>query len=224
MKLLGTMLMLACAAAIPALAQDPVEVSPEHYKVEIDNNYVRVLRGTRGGYEKAPMHSHPDYVAVYLTSVDQKITMPDGKVTEVHRKAGEVSFSKAVTHAEENISDKPLEVLVVELKPGAAPSSAEWTGLDPVKVDPKHHKVEFENERIRVIRSVREPGAKIPMHEHRHYVTIALTDVNSKTTLADGMTAGNRRKAGEAAWREAVKHSVENVGDARMEEIQIEFK
>jgi quercetin dioxygenase-like cupin family protein len=224
MKTIGWLLSLVGMAALPLLAQDPVKVSPEHYKVQIDNEYVRVVRATRGPGEKAPMHEHPDYVAVYLTNVDQKITSPDGKVQEVHRKKNEVSFSKALKHAEENIADAPLEVLVVELKPGPVPSTSPWGGVDPLKVDPQHHKLEFENDRIRVIRSVREPGAKIPMHEHRKYVTIALTDVNSKQTMPDGTTAMNRRKAGEVAWREPVKHAVENVGNDRMEEIQIEFK
>lgn len=225
MKRLAFAAALVCLTAWLAAAQDPVKVSPEHYKVEIDNPYVRVLRATRGPYEKAPMHEHPDYIAVYLKPMHQKITLANGTVQEPVRKAGEVSFSKAVRHEEENLADQPLGVLVVELKPGApAPGNSRSEEFDPVKIDPAHHKVEFENDRVRVIRSVREPHAKIPMHEHLHYVTIALTDVKSKTTRPDGTTAINQRKAGDVAWRDPVKHAVENLGDERMEEIQIEFK
>ncbi len=219
-------LMVLGLIAATVSAQDPVKVSPEHYKVEIDNELVRVLRATRGPHEKAPMHEHPDeYLAIYLKDLHQKITLADGTVQQPNRKAGEVSFSKPVKHAEENLSDQPIEVLVVELKPGAARSGVLWSdAFDGVKIDPQHHKVEFENERVRVVRIIREPHAKIPMHEHLRYVTVALTDVSSKQTLANGSIVEAHRKAGEVGWREPVKHAVENLGDQRMEEIQVEFK
>ena len=111
-------------AILTATAQDPVKVSPEHYKVEFENDQVRILRATRGPHEKAPMHEHPEYVAIYLTDIHQKITNADGTVQEVNRKKGETSHSAPVKHAEENISDQPLEVVVVELKPGAARAPA----------------------------------------------------------------------------------------------------
>ena len=35
---------------------------------------------------------------------------------------------------------------------------------DPINVDPKHYKVEFENERVRVLRVSYGPGEKSVMH------------------------------------------------------------
>jgi quercetin dioxygenase-like cupin family protein len=40
------------------------------------------------------------------------------------------------------------------------------SGDDPVRVDPKHYKVEFENERVRVVRIKYKPGEKSVMHSH----------------------------------------------------------
>ena len=37
---------------------------------------------------------------------------------------------------------------------------------DPVKGDLKHHKVEFENHRVRVVRIKYKPGEKSVMHSH----------------------------------------------------------
>ena len=37
---------------------------------------------------------------------------------------------------------------------------------DAAKVDPKHYKVEFENDRARVLRINYVPGEKSVMHEH----------------------------------------------------------
>ena len=44
------------ACAIPALAQDPVKVDPQHYKVEFENANVRVLRVKVGAGEKSMRH------------------------------------------------------------------------------------------------------------------------------------------------------------------------
>jgi len=98
-------------------AKDPLKVDPKHYKVEFENDQVRVVRVKIGAKESVPMHEHSlDRVVVYLTDQDFKITAPDGKVTMAKHKAGDVGFSNPGTHSEENLSDKPFEIVVVELK------------------------------------------------------------------------------------------------------------
>jgi hypothetical protein len=63
-------LLLACAvclATFSARAQDPVKVAPKHYKVEFENEQVRVLRVHLGPKESMPMHEHPPAVLTFLT-------------------------------------------------------------------------------------------------------------------------------------------------------------
>jgi hypothetical protein len=55
---------------------DPVKVDPKHYKVDFENDKVRVLRITYGPGEKSMMHYHPDGVAVYLTDGKTLMTTP----------------------------------------------------------------------------------------------------------------------------------------------------
>ena len=43
---------------------------------------------------------------------------------------------------------------------------------DPVKVDPKHYKVEFENANVRVLRVTVGPGEKSVMHWHPNAVAV----------------------------------------------------
>jgi hypothetical protein len=62
------------------------------------------------------MHSHPAGVVVFLTDANAKFTMPDGKTQDVAVKAGKVQWSDPTTHLPENLSDKPMEVIQVELK------------------------------------------------------------------------------------------------------------
>jgi quercetin dioxygenase-like cupin family protein len=97
-------------------AQDPVKVDPKHYKVEFENNEVRILRINYGPGEKSVMHVHPETVAVFLTDQKATFTTPDGKTTEVDAKAGEVKSLPAGPHLPQNIGDKPMELILVELK------------------------------------------------------------------------------------------------------------
>jgi quercetin dioxygenase-like cupin family protein len=193
-------------------------------KIEIENQWVRVLRVTQAPHEKTSMHDHPASVVVYLTDLHQKITGPDGKTRELRKRAHEVAYFEAIHQAEENVSDKPLEAVVVELKPGA-PKAIGWpVKLDPVKLDPKHHPVPIENDRVRVLHTILDPHIKSPAHEHPSYVVVYLTELHTTQTLPDGREVDNPRRAGEIAWRDALKHVTENIGEKRAEEIQIELK
>jgi len=113
-----------CLLAASASAQDAARVDPKHYKVELENNQVRVLRAQYGAHEKGVMHSHPAAVVVSLADQDVKFTLPGGKTAERHMKAGEVTWEAAATHLPENTGDKPLDVILVELKGGRGAAKA----------------------------------------------------------------------------------------------------
>ena len=98
------------------LGQDPVKVDPKHYKLEFENSQVRVLRITYGPHEKSVMHEHPAGVAVFLTDQNGKFTLADGKSEERGGKAGEARWLPAEKHLPENLSEKPLELILVEVK------------------------------------------------------------------------------------------------------------
>jgi len=98
------------------------------------------------------------------------------------------------------------------------------TAQDPLKVDAKHHKVEFENAQVRVLRFTLGPHEKSPMHEHPANTVVYLTDAHVKFTYPDGKTEERHAKAGQVFWNAPVKHEAENVGDKPTEGIQIELK
>jgi quercetin dioxygenase-like cupin family protein len=110
------MLALQFLPAVPVAAQDAVVADPKHYKVEFENDEVRVLRITYGPNEKSVMHEHPANVAVFLTDTNGKFTMPDGKTVGELMKAGTVQWDVGGKHLPENVSDKPFELILVELK------------------------------------------------------------------------------------------------------------
>ena len=110
--------------ATVALAQDPVKVDGNHYKVEFENAQVRVLRVKVGPGEKSIMHRHPNAVAIFLTDVNGKFTFPNGTTQDMSRKAGDALWTPAVTHQPENVGEQPFEVILVELKSRAAVKKA----------------------------------------------------------------------------------------------------
>ena len=112
-------------AAKPALAQDAAKVDPKHYKIELENDQVRVLRITYGPHEKSVMHDHPSGVVTFLTEAHVKFALPDGKSQEKRWKAGESGLAAAGKHLPENLGDKPFEAILVELK--ARPAKTEPT-------------------------------------------------------------------------------------------------
>jgi len=103
-------------------------------------------------------------------------------------------------------------------------SSATAQDLDSVKADAAHHKVEFENDQVRVVRYAIPPGGKTANHSHPNNVNIFLTDANIKITTPDGKTTEAHAKAGAVAWRNPTTHVVENTGDKPLEGILVEPK
>jgi quercetin dioxygenase-like cupin family protein len=117
----GLALALLGLPAAPALAQDAVKVDAKHYKVEFENDRVRVLRIKYGPKEKSVMHEHPANVAIFLADGNIRFTMADGKVVPATPKAGTIQWDAGGKHLPENVGDKPFELILVELK-GKAPA------------------------------------------------------------------------------------------------------
>lgn len=98
------------------MSADPVKVDPKHYKVELENDRVRVLRITYGPREKSLMHGHPASLAVFLTENRGRFTFPDGKSEDRSWTAGQTMLMPAENHLPENLTDQSLELILVELK------------------------------------------------------------------------------------------------------------
>ena len=99
-----------------ASAQDPAVVNSKTIKVKFENDRVRVLEANLPPGVKEAVHSHPAYVIYVLEGGRSRNYASDGKVTEIEMKAGDVLYRDPLTHAAENIGDKPLHLILVELK------------------------------------------------------------------------------------------------------------
>jgi quercetin dioxygenase-like cupin family protein len=111
----GAVLFLIAVGSL-VFAQDPVKVDAKHYKVEFENDQVRVLRITYGPGEKSVMHEHPDALAVFLTDSKSRFNLPDGTKQDNEQKKGSTLWTPAGKHLPENTGTSPFELILVELK------------------------------------------------------------------------------------------------------------
>lgn len=102
---------------------DAVTADGKHYKVELENQFVRVLRIHYGPNEIGNMHNHPHSVTVFLTDGKLKMTFPDGKSMVGEVPAGKVVWEEAGPHQPQNLLDKPFEAVRIELKSAAGAST-----------------------------------------------------------------------------------------------------
>ena len=77
----------------------------------------------------------------------------------------------------------------------AAPVAPAAAAEEAVAADPKHYTVEFENDKVRVLRIKYGPHEKSVMHHHPATVAVFLTDAKARFTLPDGSTADVESKA-----------------------------
>ena len=95
---------------------------------------------------------------------------------------------------------------------------------DPIKIDPQHFKVLFENETVRILEVRVEAGGKVPLHSHPSGFAYALSNFKAKTTLANGTAIVGDYKAGQFVETKPVTHIEENTGDTLAHLLLIEFK
>jgi quercetin dioxygenase-like cupin family protein len=218
-----TMETMSESGAPGAAMADPTAVDPEHYKVEFENDAVRILRINYGAGEESVMHYHPDSVAVYLTDVEGEFILPDGSVENGSAPAGSVFFGPAGAHQPRNLGDSAFQVVEVEFKEREA-SAQEPDGPDPTVVDADHYTIELENDAVRVLRIVYGAGEESVMHFHPDSVAIFMTDHLVEMGLPDGTTQELSASAGDAMWVPAGQHLPNNIAESAVEVVLVELK
>jgi beta-alanine degradation protein BauB len=108
----------AATAAKAALATDhPLNAAPSMYKLDFENDQVRVMEVTFKPGEKIAKHTHPVAHYVYVLEAGQlTISKPDGTSSIADLKKGQVMWLPAETHWAQNTGRSEVKLLVSELK------------------------------------------------------------------------------------------------------------
>jgi len=216
----------AAHAQIP----DPLAIDKTHYKLEVENQWVRAFRELMAPRETMPMHQHPapGAVIVFLTDRHNRLTSPEGAPRELRDHAGDVMWAPASAHRSENLTDAPFEAVQIEpRRPAGVPRKFTVDKMDATVIDPEHYHVELENEYARVLRVSIGPYEKLRLHNHPDTgaVLVYLTDQNMRITQADGTSRPSHYSAKTVRWVEpGPDHVDENLSNAPLRFIRVELK
>jgi len=115
-----------------ALAQDPVPLYPDNYKVLLENDRVRVLHFRLKKGAKEDFHQHPAAVTYVLAPFKIRFSFPDGTMKVREAKVGDVFYGEPLIHASENIGDTDAHGILVEMKRGASSISSDMDLLTAI--------------------------------------------------------------------------------------------
>ncbi|MEP7362350.1 MAG: hypothetical protein ABI972_03775 [Acidobacteriota bacterium] len=98
-------------------AKDPLKIAPKIYKVEYENDQVRVVRVRIPAKGAIPQHEHATKrVTVALTDAKIQLTKADGSKVEAAFTAGEPRWGMPDVHAEQSLVDHPIELIMIDVK------------------------------------------------------------------------------------------------------------
>lgn len=94
---------------------------------------------------------------------------------------------------------------------------------DPTTTNPDLYTVVFENDRVRVLEYLDQPGDRTTPHSHPDSVMITLSDFERRLSVGDQQREVSLN-AGLATWLPAQTHSGENIGSSETHTIFVELK
>ena len=219
------MLIVACTGSKEKLLL-PEEVSPDVYKVLLDNDDVKVLEVTFEPGQSDNMHDHYPVTFYLLQGGKAQVTLPDGTVNEREIPTGFTGHNtEKVRHQVKNIGEKTIKILLVERKNTQLASDAEETLILPEEVSPDVYQVVLENDDVKVLDVTFAPGQGDNIHEHGVITYYGIKGGKLQNTLPDGTVKVMEVPDGFVGHGNTiVKHQMENVGDDTVQVIIVEHK
>ena len=210
-------LALLLASAWTAFSQDPTKAAPESYKLQFENEWLRVLRVHYAAKQKVPVHDHSKGPAMYVYLNDSgpiRFTHSDWDHPLLVRptvKAKSFRLSPTrfdnETHAVENPNDTPSDFLRIELRT-EAPNRASLVG----RFAPEQYarssglrKQVFDNSQLQVTRLAPAEGRALTVSADTvrpSLVIIVSAGTSEKTVVKAGDTfwlAPGRQKTFESS-------------------------
>jgi hypothetical protein len=208
-----------CGVIKPDLS-DAVAAAPDHHKVILENDAVRVLEARVPLHSYEPPHTHP-WPSVFF---EQTSGLSEPWKT-VNIRWSEGGPSKGFASSDRDRHNLLIEIKTVDCQP--APST-ELPSTDAVKIHDPNIKVALENEYVRVLSVQIPPGGKEPWHTHTWPAVVVYFSLPpSQRFLKDGTkTARPELKELQVTYDPSSQplHSVENLGGVPYQAYRVELK
>jgi hypothetical protein len=228
---------ILCLFTITGFAQDPLKVAPQAYKLQFENDWVKVVRVYYAPREKIIAHEHTPNASAYVYLNDggpvlfNHVDKDYGAVTRQATKAGSFRVYKGIQelHEVENKSDLPSEFLRVEFKTDPVDEKTLKGRFyrEDYPAGENFQKVQFENEQIRITRLVCAKGKQLDVSTNpsEPSLLIALSPSDFKVNSGKGKTKKIKLALGQTEWVALnQQEQLENIGNAPAEMLRFDFK
>ena len=219
------LLIISCSGSKEKLLL-PEEVSPDVYKVLLDNEDVKVLEVTFEPGQSDNMHDHYPVTFYLLQGGKAQVTLPDGTVNEGEFPTGFTGHNtEKIRHQVKNIGENTIKILLVERKKSHPTSGTKEKLILPEEVSPDVYQVVLENDDVKVLNVTFAPGQGDNVHEHGVITYYGIKGGKLQNTLPDGTVKEMEVPDGFVGHgNNIVKHQMENVGDDTVKVIIVEHK
>lgn len=222
-----------------AFHQDPLKVAPDAYKLQFENEWVKVTRVHYGPRARVPLHDHSRWPAAYVYLNDSGpvlfrhagwehpvLTRPATKARSFR-----LSPTTAVgeTHEVENPSNTPSDFLRVEFKTRPADSNSMRGRFYPARYRAGSYfrKVHFENGQLRVTRLACPPGRSLNVaaNSSEPALLVLLPSARRNSFRPEAGAERAAIEAGQTIWLDGGgRRRIENPYDAPLELLRFDFK
>ena len=233
--IMQTIVVVSIAMAIPVLATpvrassqqnaviDPVSVSPDKFKVLLENEHARVVEYMLDPGERDEWHTHPPKASYVVSGGTIRITLADGSSFDSEEKAGTATWMNALPrHFARNVGRTSVRIVLVEPKSDGFPTAS--CELDPALVNPTSIIVKLENDSVRVMEAVLPPGFKEKLHTHPGYVMYILDGGTVRLHSTDRPTRNSEFKTGNVFYSDPITHWAENTGTTTIRVMLVELR
>jgi hypothetical protein len=225
--------------AVVAFSQDPLTTLPKTYKLQFENDWVKIVRAHYGPHEKIPAHDHSrlPVAYVYLNNAGPVIFKHVGgdnpALTRPATTTGSYRLSPTTfideTHEVENTADVPSEFLRVEFKTYTVDrdSMIGRHNRGEYPSGKNHQKVEFENGQMRITRLICAPRQNLDVEiiSPNPALFIALSDANFRLIAGKVEAKQTILALGQTIWMTAAGIArFENMSDGPLEFLKFDLK
>lgn len=231
-RILGFLFLLTATVS----AQDPLKAAPQAYKLQFENEWVKVTRVHYAPREKVVAHEHTPLASAYVYLNDggpvvfNHLDKEYGAVTRPATKAGSFRVYKGIQeiHEVENKGDVPSEFLRVEFKTDPVDEKTLRGKFfrEQYPDGENFQKVQFENQQIRITRLVCAKGKKLDTSTSADEPSLLLALMPAEFRASvKGKPSKLKLGLGQTEWIGVnQQRQLENIGEAPAELLRIDFK
>ena len=223
---ISTVLLFFIACSSSDISLLPEKVSPDVYKVLLENDDIKILEVTFAPGQSDNMHEHYPATVYIVEGGKAQVALPDGTVNEIIPPSDFILHNpEKAKHQVKNIGDNTMKIILFERKNTRAVTDTKEELILPEEVSPDVYKVLLDNEEVKVTEVTFKPGQGDEMHQHGVMSIYGITFGKLQNTSPDGTVREMEVADGFVGHRNTVTtHQMKNIGDTTVKVILVEHK